>query len=85
MSDQCEVLIPMSAAVADQVFMQETIMRSAILQFGEFNIERLKIDVPTITLLHGQIHMRVKFSLDDALHLCPLCEGRGLIEHKEGS
>ena len=84
MSTYGEIFVPMSAA-ADQQWTQEQILRAAIIEFGEFNIERLKIDVPTVSLRGGHIQMRVRFTLDDALHLCPLCEGRGLIEHKEES
>jgi hypothetical protein len=73
------------SAAADQQWTQEQILRAAIIEFGEFNIERLKIDVPTVFLRGGHIQMRVRFTLDDALHLCPLCEGRGLIERKEDS
>jgi len=78
-----EIFVPISAA-GDQQWTQE-ILKAAIIQFGEFNLERLKIDVPTVSLRGGHIQMRVRFTLDDALHLCPLCDGRGLIEHKEGS
>lgn len=83
MNDHGEIFVPMSMAAEDQQWTQEQILRAAIVQFGEFNIERLKIDVPTVSLHRGYIQLRVRFSLDDALHPCPLCEGRGIVEHKE--
>jgi hypothetical protein len=79
-----ELFVPISQA-SDQHLIQEQILSAAVREFGDFNVERLHVEVPHVTVRAGRAMFKIGFSIDPSLTLCPLCEGRGLIEHKEQS